>query len=84
MINLDKMIISRHARKQIKWRRITEEEVGGVISNPDRLEDAIKGRKNAFKLIGQRLLKITYTVENDGIIVITAMVKKERNHENRI
>jgi hypothetical protein len=84
MINLDKMIISRHARKQIKWRRITEKEVGEVISNPDRLEDAIKGRKNAFKLIGRRLLKITYTVETDGIIIITAMVKKERNHENRI
>jgi len=81
---LDKMIISRHARKQIKWRRITEKEAGEVISNPDRVEDAIKGRKNAFKLIGQRLLKITYTVENDSIIIITAMVRKEKNHENRI
>ena len=59
-------------------------EVGEVISNPDRLEDTIKGRKNAFRLIGQRLLKITYAVENDGIIIITAMVKKERNHEDRI
>jgi hypothetical protein len=78
VINLDKMIISRHARKQVKWRRITEEEVREVISNPDRLEDTIKGRKNAFKVIEQRLLKITYTVENDGIIVITAMVKGER------
>jgi hypothetical protein len=78
VVILDKMIISRHARKQIKWRRITEEEVREVISNPDRLEDAIKGRKNAFQLIGQRLLKSTYAVENDGIIIITAMVKGEK------
>ncbi len=73
---MGKVIFSRHAKKQMKWRRITEEEVEEVVSNPDRLEDTIKGRKNAFRLIGEKLLKITYTAENDGIIIITAIVKK--------
>ena len=66
---------SRHARRQMRWRMITEEDVKVVIDNPDRLEDTIKGRKNAFKALGDKALKITYKCEDDNIIVITAMVK---------
>ena len=78
MINLDNMKLSRHAQKQIKWRKITEKEIEETIINHDRLEDSIKERKNAFKLIGNRLLKITYKIENDDIIIVTAIVKGER------
>ena len=70
-----KLKFSRHAKRQMKWRIITEEEVKMALSNPDRLEDAIKDRKNAFKRSGDKLLKITYKHEGDDIIVITAMVK---------
>ena len=70
-----KLKFSRHARRQMKWRMITEEEIIMAISNPDRLEDAIKDRKNAFKTLGDRRLKITYKYENEEIIVITAMIK---------
>jgi hypothetical protein len=59
MISLDDIKFSRHAKRQIKWRRITEEEVRDAVNNPDRLEDSIKNRKNAFKLIEGRTLKIT-------------------------
>jgi len=72
------MKLSRHAQKQVKWRKITEKEIEETIINPDRLEDSIKERKNAFKLIGNRLLKITYKIENDDIIIVTAIVKGER------
>ena len=61
----------------MKWRKIKEAEVTETISNPEKLEDAIKGRKNAFKKIEGRLLKITYRPENRGVIVITAVVKGE-------
>ncbi|MCX5803851.1 MAG: DUF4258 domain-containing protein [Proteobacteria bacterium] len=46
--------LSRHARRQIKWRKITEKEIKDTINNPDRLEDSIKERKNAFRAIGTR------------------------------
>jgi hypothetical protein len=72
------MRLSRHAQKQVKWRKITEKEIEETIINPDRLKDSIKERKNAFKLIGNRLLKITYKIENDDIIIVTAIVKGER------
>jgi hypothetical protein len=72
-----KIKFSRHAGRQMKWREITERDVGEVINNPEKLEDTLKGRKNAFKKIEDRLLKVTYLQENSGIIVITAIVKGE-------
>jgi len=68
---------SRHARRQMKWRKIAEGEIEMAINNPDRLEETKKGRKNAFKTAQGRLLKITYKPEGDDVIVITAMAKGE-------
>ncbi len=61
----------------MKWRKITEDEIKTAIKNPDKLEDTIKRRKNVFKKIKDRLLKITYRTEGDDVIVITAMEKGE-------
>jgi len=72
-----KIKFSRHARRQMKWRKISESEVQEAILNADKLEDTVKGRQNAFKMIGRRLLKITYQIGIDEIIVITTMVKGE-------
>ena len=72
-----KIIFSRHAKRQMKWRKITGEEVKSAISDPDMLVDTIKGRKNAFKIIGGRHLKITYKPVDKLLTVITAMVKGE-------
>ena len=44
----------------MKWRRISEEEVFLTLENPNRVEESIKGRKNAYKSIGKRYLKVTY------------------------
>jgi len=68
---------SRHARRQMKWRKIAQGEIEMAINSPDRLEDTRKGRKNAFKTTQGRLLKITYKPEGDDVIVITAMAKGE-------
>ena len=68
---------SRHARRQMKWRKIAQGEIEMAINSPDRLEDTKKGRKNAFKTTQGRLLKITYKAEGDEVIVITAMAKGE-------
>lgn len=72
-----KIIFSRHAKRQMKWRKITEKEVKSAIDNPDMSVDTIKGRKNAFKTIEGRYLKITYKAEDGELTVITAMVKGE-------
>ena len=61
----------------MKWRKITGEEVKSAINDPDMLVDTIKGRKNAFKIIGGRHLKITYKPEGEILTVITAMAKGE-------
>ena len=72
-----KIKFSRHAKRQMKWRKIAEEEVKEAINNPDKLEDTIRDRKNAFKTIKGRLLKITYKHEDDEITVITTITKGE-------
>ena len=72
-----KINLSRHAKRQMKWRKIAEEEVKEAINNPDKLEDTIRDRKNAFKTIKSRLLKITYKLEDDEITIITTIAKGE-------
>jgi len=72
-----KIIFSRHAKRQMKWRKITEKEVKSAIGDPDMLMDTIKGRKNAFKIIKGRHLKITYKTGDGILTIITAMVKGE-------
>jgi len=65
----------RHARRRMKWRKISEAEVMTTLENPERTEDTIKGRKNAYRLIGGRLIKVTYKVDMQEILVISAVVK---------
>ena len=68
-----KIYFSRHVRRQMKWREITEEEVWDTVLYPENTEDSIKGRKNAFKHIGNKWLKATFKEEGDRIIVITVI-----------
>ncbi|MBI3359291.1 MAG: hypothetical protein HY037_06925 [Nitrospirae bacterium] len=39
---------------------ISEEEVKAVIASPDSSQETINGRRNAFKTMKERLLKVTY------------------------
>ena len=59
----------------MKWRKISEADVMTTLENPERTEDTIQGRKNAYRLIGGRFLKVTYKLEPQGILVISAVVK---------
>jgi ABC-type uncharacterized transport system substrate-binding protein len=61
----------------MKWRKISEHDIITAIQKPDDLKDTIKGRKNAFKNIENRLLRVTYKNYEDDIIIITALVKGE-------
>jgi hypothetical protein len=68
---------SRHAKKQMKWRGITEEEVRKTILYPEEVKDSVKGRKNAFKHIEQKWLKVTFKQEIDRVAIITALDKNK-------
>ena len=59
----------------MKWRNITESEIQEVIHGADKIEDTVKGRKNAFKTVRGRSLKITYSPGLGELTVITAIVK---------
>lgn len=69
--------LSRHARRQMKWRKISEEEIKDTTLHPEKIEDSIKDRKNAFKRVGQKWLKVTFVKENDKITIITVIDKNK-------
>ena len=50
----------RHARRRMKWRRISEEEVLDALNRPERIEQSIRGRVNVYKAVGAKHLKVTY------------------------
>ena len=65
----------RHARRRMKWRKISEADVMMTLENPERTEDTTKGRKNAYRFIGDRFIKVTYKIHPQEILVISAVVK---------
>jgi hypothetical protein len=60
----------------MRWRKVSEAEVLKVLDVPDRIEETVVERKNAYKALGDRLLKITYKDEESETIVITVTEKK--------
>ena len=69
------IVFSRYAKRQMKWRGISEEEVKLTLTDFDKMEDSIKGRKNAYKQLPTRLIKVTFKKEAEEIIVITAVAR---------
>ena len=61
----------------MKWRKISKEEVENTIISPEKIEDSIKGRKNTFKHIDKKWIKVTFKEENDIITIITAIDKNK-------
>lgn len=59
----------------MKWRRISEVEVEKTLTTPERIEDSIKERKNAFKHLNGKWLKITFKEEEHQRIVVTVIDK---------
>lgn len=70
-----KIYFSRHAKRQMKWRKISEEEVQNTIFNPEKTLDSIKGRKNAFKHFNKKWIKVTFKEKDDRITIVTAIDK---------
>lgn len=65
----------RHAKRRMKWRNITKEEVEEVFKLPEKSESTVKGRLNVFKKIGDRYLKVTFKEFEEYILIISAVDK---------
>jgi hypothetical protein len=61
----------------MKWRKISEDDVKFVLGNPDRIEQSIYERTNAFRLLGDRFLKVTYKESEKEILVISVVDKND-------
>lgn len=82
---MSRIHFDRHARRRMKWRHISEEEVHLVLGNPDKIEKSIRGRTNVYKIIGKRYIKVTYKESSDETLIISVVDKgKEGENENRI
>lgn len=68
---------SRHAKRRMKWRRISESDIRSALELPDALEKVSEDRYNALKRIELRLLKVTFTRVDEAYVVITAVWKGE-------
>lgn len=68
---------SRHAKKQIKWRKISEQDIIRVVENPQDITPSIKDRWNYWENSDHKGLKITTIKKGEEIIVVTAVRKGE-------
>jgi hypothetical protein len=59
----------------MRWRKISEAEVEKTLVEPEEIEDSIKGRKNAFKHMDQKWLKVTFKEESNQFVVVTTIDK---------
>ena len=60
----------------MKWRKISEEEVISVLTQPDNKESTSNNRMNAYKKINGEIIKVTFNETKEEIYVITAVIKK--------
>jgi len=73
---MDKSVrFDRHAKRRMKWRKISEEEVNLTLNNPDKIEQSIRGRINVYKVIGERYIKVTYKEFSEEVLIISIVDK---------
>ena len=68
---------TRHARRRMKWRNISEEEVKETIARPEKIEGLSEQKINAFKSMGKELIRVTYLEQNNRIVVISVVDKNK-------
>ena len=61
----------------MKWRNVSTTETIAVLEQPDREEKSTSNRINAYRLLNDRFLKVTYEREGSDVMVVT-VIEKER------
>ena len=67
------IIFSRHAKRQMKWRDISESDVVSVIVEPLDETTSVKDRVNIWGHVPTGFLKVTISRQGRNIVVITAV-----------
>ena len=65
------IVISHHARKQLKERNISEQRVMETIINPDEILTSFKNRQLRRKRFSDMILEVVTVTEDARITVIT-------------
>jgi hypothetical protein len=55
---------------------VSEVAVLNVLNAPDRVEESMDGRRNAYKVIDNRPLKVTHVDEAGDLVVVTVIEKE--------
>jgi hypothetical protein len=71
------VIFDRHAKKRMKDRKISQEEVENTMNDPDFSEPSVKGRTNMVKLVSGRYLRVTCKEGPEHVLVITVTIRKK-------
>ncbi|MDO8674686.1 MAG: DUF4258 domain-containing protein [Candidatus Omnitrophota bacterium] len=67
----------RHARRRMKWRQISEEEVVRTLSSPDKTVVLEDNRYHVYKVIGSRNVRVTYRLSAGKVMVLTVVDKSD-------
>ena len=66
-----RLVYTLHSRKRMLERGIDEKDVESVLASPDSVEDDKNRALIASKRIGNKAIKIIYSLQGNKIIVIT-------------
>lgn len=67
---------TRHAKNRMRLHKINETDVELTIDNPDFTEYSFKDRKNIWKRVSDRYIRVTCREDGDKIVIITVVKKK--------
>jgi hypothetical protein len=62
----------------MKWRNGSATEIITVLEQPDREEKSTGNKINAYRLLNDRFLKVTYKREGSDIMVVTVIEKGQQ------
>ena len=71
------IVISNHAKRQLKRRKISQKLVLSSVRNPQEIIDSYRDRKLRRKQVGSKMLEVITRSEGSKITVITAYYLKE-------
>jgi hypothetical protein len=64
------MIYTYHARKQMREREISKDEVESIVRNYDTCVPALDDCRNYFKRFQNRKLRVTMSPDGDEVVTV--------------
>lgn len=61
---------------ELRRHEISEEDLKTVLVEPESLERTVKGRMNATKVVGERIIRVTHQVEEARIAIVTVTPRR--------